>query len=136
MADGHGGQRDGAGRKRKSEVHAATIAEIERRVADRLPALVDRFFELAEGVQVQRRGPNGEWATDPEGEPRTYREPPDIKALTYLFDRILGKPTQAVEVAGDQDAPLKIVVEYADDPPPHHQAAPGAARDPAGRQAV
>lgn len=90
----HGGRRIGAGRKPKAERFARQIAAIEKKVADRLPLVVDALFDLAEGVQIQEE--------DAEGRKRTYIRPPDFRAGAYLLDRILGKPAQSVEV----DAPL------------------------------
>jgi hypothetical protein len=84
MANGHGGRRPGAGRKPKAERFASKIAAAEKRIADRLPDLVDRLFELADGVTIQK--------TDSEGGVDIYTQPPNIRALVYLVDRILGKP--------------------------------------------
>lgn len=37
---------------------------------------------------------------DGQGE-RVYRLPPDQKALTYLLDRVLGRPAQRMEMVGE-----------------------------------
>lgn len=101
-----GGKRAGAGRKPKAEKYATAINRAEKRIADRLPELVDRLFELAEGVRVE------ELSLD--GKSNVYQRPPDFKAASYLLDRILGKPTQAVEAEVETDGRLRIVVEYDD----------------------
>lgn len=49
MANGWGGARANAGRKRKAEIYASEIAAAERRVADRLPRVVDNLELLADG---------------------------------------------------------------------------------------
>ncbi|MGV3723808.1 MAG: hypothetical protein ACO1SX_23160 [Actinomycetota bacterium] len=105
---GSGGRRPGAGRKPKAERFARPIAAAEKRIADRLPRLVDAIFDLAEGVQVED--------VDADGETRTYRRPPDFKAASYLLDRIMGKPTAEAEAVGDQggggDLPItEVTVE-------------------------
>ena len=33
----------------------------------------------------------------------------DVKALQYMFDRLDGKPAQAVELTGDEKRPLRII---------------------------
>lgn len=86
---GHGGKRAGAGRKTRAEKHATAINRAEKRIADRLPQLIDCLFELAEGVRVQE--------IDLTGKPTVYTRPPCFKAASYLVDRIIGKPVQAVE---------------------------------------
>jgi hypothetical protein len=85
----NGGARPGAGRKPKEEKFKQPIAKAEKRIADRLPWLVDQMMELAEGVVVQE--------FDKDGEPRIYQRPPDYKAIAYLLDRIMGKPTERKE---------------------------------------
>jgi hypothetical protein len=89
----------------------AKIAAAEKRIADRLPELVDSMFELAEGVTVRE--------TDADGSPRTYTRPPDFRAASYLIDRILGKPVVAVEaeVSGPDGGPIAITAIEAVIPP-------------------
>lgn len=98
-----GGVRPGAGRKPRAEKYARPIASAEKRIADRLPDLVDKLFELAEGVEVQDKG-------------KVYCTPPDFRAASYLVDRILGKPTQAVDaaVSGPNGGPQVIRVLWGD----------------------
>ncbi len=48
--------------------------------------------------------------------PVVYQKPPDVKAASYLVDRVMGKPTQKVEADVDADIRTRIVVEYADTP--------------------
>ena len=53
-------------------------------INSRLSDLIERLFELADGVRV----------TDDQGEP-AYRRPPDRLAIEYLIDRVLGRPISA-----------------------------------------
>jgi hypothetical protein len=99
---GRGGRRPGAGRKPKAERFAPKIARAEKRIADRLPELIDNLFVLAQGVRVEM--------LNPDGEPAVYARPPDYKANSYLIDRILGRPTEAVEVGGPDGRPLPAPV--------------------------
>jgi len=85
----HGGARPGAGRKPKDEKFKVPIAKAEKKIADKLPWLVDQALELAEGVVIQE--------ADKDGNPRIYQRPPDMNAIKYLLDRIMGKPTDRKE---------------------------------------
>lgn len=77
------------GRTPKRDKHAGAISRAEKRIADKLPILIDRMLELADGVTVQER--------DREGELDVYTRPPDRQALEYLMNRIMGKPTERRE---------------------------------------
>jgi hypothetical protein len=71
MANGHGGTRQGSGRKPPPREPAEAIVDAEQRIAQRLPALIDRLFALAEA------------------------ETPNFRALKYLVDRVMGRPVTA-----------------------------------------
>lgn len=86
-----GGARPGAGRKPRSEKFATPIADGERRIADRLPWLIDKEFELATGVMVQEVTKDGKVI---------YQTPPDRQAIEYLINRVMGKPVERKEVSG------------------------------------
>jgi hypothetical protein len=96
----HGGARPGSGRKRKADKFAGPIDEAERRIADRLVDLIDYLFELAEGVTVQEK--------DRHGNTKVYTRPPDRQAIEYLINRIMGKPTERTELAGQDGGPVEI----------------------------
>jgi hypothetical protein len=102
----NGGARPGAGRKPKDEKFKQPIAKAEKKIADKLPWLIDQMMELAEGVIVQ------EFVR--EGVPRIYQRPPDYKAIAYLTDRIMGKPTERQEVSGPDGEPLFKAYEATD----------------------
>ena len=58
MSDGrktNGGARKGAGRKPKAVRFATQINRAEKRIADRLPRLVDNLFELADGGYLREK---------------------------------------------------------------------------------
>lgn len=103
MAANHGGARPGAGRKPKADLFATPIRKAEKRIADRLPFLVDKLFELSEGVLVE--------STRMDGTPYVYKTPPDRQAATYLVDRIMGKPAQAIEHSGPNGDPIAFDVQ-------------------------
>lgn len=107
MAGPNGGARPGAGRKPKAEKFKQPIAKAEKKIADRLPMLIERMIELSEGVVVQE--------FDREGEPRIYQRPPDYKAIAYLVDRIMGKPTERQEVDGETDIRIRVIRDRSSD---------------------
>lgn len=91
---GTGGARPGAGRKPKAInriIHASPIQLAEGKISERLPWLVDKMLELAEGVYRER--------TMPDGVTRVvYQERPDRQAITDLLDRIMGKAVQPISL--------------------------------------
>lgn len=91
---GTGGARPGAGRKRKAQKFETQIQKAESMIADRLPWLVEKAFELAEGVAVEKY--------NSLGVPMVYQLPPDLGAIKYLADRIMGKPTERKELTLDK----------------------------------
>lgn len=109
MAGPNGGARPGAGRKPKDEKFKLPIAKAEKRIADRLPFLIDQMMELAEGVVVQD--------VDREGGLRIYQRPPDYKAIAYLVDRIMGKPTERQEVDGESNIRIRVIRDRSSDNP-------------------
>jgi len=96
----NGGKRPGAGRKRKTDVHGTAIVRAEKQIRDRLPEIIDRMLELANGVTVQE--------TDKDGNENIYTRPPDYKAAAYLIDRIMGKPTERKEISGPDNGPIEF----------------------------
>lgn len=118
MANGHGGARPGAGRKARAVEHAGAVAAAERRIADRLPGLIENLFRLADGgfEQVEER-----WGPGPPGPDGTSGAPvlvsrkvtwaaPDRAANQYLVDRVLGRPTERHQLSGGDGAPFKVYV--------------------------
>ncbi|WP_422928545.1 hypothetical protein [Singulisphaera sp. PoT] len=131
----NGGARPGAGRKAKAEKFAGPIAAAEERIADRLPELIDNMMRLASGVMVYRPRKGKEKIDDPDqlDESDTadfYMTPPDFKANEYLLNRILGKPTEAIEISGPDGGgvPLTVAFEsavakiYGDPKPPAEES--------------
>ena len=65
--------------------------KVEKRIGRKVNTLVGKALELAQGVKVTRY--NGE--TD---EIVAYDEKPNLNAIIYLLDRLMGKPTIKSEV--------------------------------------
>lgn len=118
MAGQLGGKRPGAGRPRTREKHGGEIAAAEQRIADFLPTLIDKAFELANGVRVEKKTRSGSVV---------YKQPPCIKSIMYLVDRLAGKPTQALEHSGPDGEEIRHAVAiYL----PHNGRNPINDRDP------
>jgi len=80
MANGHGGNREGAGRKPKALRYESQISSIEERIIQILPRVVDKMIEMAlDG---------------------------DLRAGRYLVDRIMGRvPVLDAPPSMDQSIP-------------------------------
>lgn len=134
-----GGYRPGAGRKPTREKFKRPIADAEKRIADRLPELVDNLMHAADGGYERV---TVEWAPaglqtvedvdfDDKGRPVRKRVPAfphldpaelvvvkrtveiadvDVKANTYLLDRIMGKPAADVQLSGPDGGPIDLEV--------------------------
>lgn len=153
-----GGKREGAGRPPKAEKHARPIAAAEKKFADRLPALAALVLQLAQGgsanatevweaagllqiddfenvgtderpmtIKVKRPAfPNKK----PEELVLIKRTvpPPNLAALIYALDRIMGRPTERQEHSGPDGAPIPVSVDgaiervYGEPPPPAAEA--------------
>jgi hypothetical protein len=97
----NGGARPGAGRKKKSEKFETQIQRAEKKIADKLPLLVDKALELAEGVLSEEFN----LLTMKKS---VYQKPPDLGAIKYLVDRIMGKPTERQELSGPDGGSIPV----------------------------
>jgi len=90
------------GRPRKADSHAGAVAAAERKIADRLPSLIENMLVLADGYWTEE--------TTKEGARIVYKTAPDFKANQYLIDRIMGKPTERTEVSGPEGGDIALQV--------------------------
>ncbi len=88
------------GRPRSADKNAGAVAKAEKQIRDRLPWLIEQQFSLAEGVFIEERTNDGRLI---------YQKPPDYKALAYLIDRIMGKPTERQEQEHSGGLTIKVV---------------------------
>lgn len=82
------------------------IPEVEAAIKFRLPTLLQRMFDLAEGVIM------AETRTDREtGEivQRVYQVAPDRQALQFLIENVIGKTAQRLELTGKGGGPMTVV---------------------------
>jgi hypothetical protein len=127
VANGHGGKRPGAGRKATRVRFPAQAEAVETAIAEQLAAVVAAEIKVALGGYERvttTYAPAGTITTGsgeflslvfpdkpadelvPIKETRSIAEP-NIAALEYLIDRIIGRPTQAIEVDADPDGTLE-----------------------------
>lgn len=102
---GRGGHRAGAGRPPKHVIAETPIRAAERKIRDKLPWLVDKLLELSGGIHEEK--------SIGDGAVLVYKRAPDRQAAEYLIDRIMGKPTQPVDV---YDAARRLAEERGLDP--------------------
>ena len=90
---------------RRKEIRELLEEKVTKKIGTKGKYLTDKLFELIEGVYVQdkRGGKNGR-------EVRYYQVPPNLNAITYALDRVLGKPKQYVE--SSQESKGIILVEH------------------------
>ena len=137
MADGHGGARPGAGRRPKAEKYETQFAAADQRWVDKLPVVQETLEKLAKGglkritkkfmpavlvltkevrYDASDNPKNVDVPAFPDEDPKKLicvqevveTLAPDRAANIYILDRILGKPTQSVEMSGPDggDIPL------------------------------
>lgn len=107
---GKGGVRPGAGRKPNAVTYKREIAKATDILGRMLPEAAEATKDLALGAYVLMTfDPHtGQWvraksetvatlAVD-SGMFRVYRELPDIKAITIMFERVMGKVPQPIDV--------------------------------------
>lgn len=109
MANGHGGKRPGAGQPPKEIKYKTKIAKATDIMGRLLPEAAQAVTDLATGAYVLMvQNKKGEWVKPPNeqiakmsieyGMYRVYREPPDVKAIAIMFERLMGKVPQPVDV--------------------------------------
>ncbi len=131
MANGHGGARDGAGRKSKAEVYKSEIQTFNDACAQSLRQRFDALDALAEGaerteeryelalsltVDDTEMNPSGvvvkiKRQLFPHAGPdemklverKVVTLEPDRAANEYLVDRVMGKPVQQVDLPEDSN---------------------------------
>ena len=82
---------------RRKEIREELEEKVTRKIGKKGKYLTDKLFELIEGVYVidKRGGKDGR-------EVRYYQVPPNLQAITYALDRVLGKPVARTEVSEEK----------------------------------
>lgn len=80
--------------KTKEEVIERVERLVTRKISLKTKFLVDKAFELAAGIYIlDERDPS---------KTKYYRKPPNLDAIIYLMDRLLGKPVMRQENSNDK----------------------------------
>jgi hypothetical protein len=127
----HGGARAGAGRKPKLLKWVGPVEAAEQVIADKLPWILRQVLRLARGgPRVEEKWLPAALVVDARGvrvfpdlkpdelvlvERRVLTAAPDLRALTYLFDRLAGRPTERKVLAGAEEGeapPLKVYLGF------------------------
>lgn len=82
------------------------IPDVEETIKAELPILLQRMFDLAEGVVLAE--PIWNEATQ-SYERRIYEQKPDRQALQFLIENVIGKVATRVEMTGKDGEKLSIV---------------------------
>lgn len=76
---------------RQKDVRKVLEDKVVGRIGRKGKYLVDKLFELVEGVSVVTRVKKIDGGFE---EYVAYKRPPDLQAIVYALDRVLGKPKQ------------------------------------------
>ena len=90
---------------RRKEIRELLEEKVTKKIGRKGKYLTDKLFELIEGVYVvdKRGGRNGR-------DVRYYQVPPNLNAIIYALDRVLGKPKQQIEASHESKG--VILVEH------------------------
>ena len=82
---------------RRREIRQELEERVTKKIGRKGKYLTDKLFELIEGVYVidKRGGKDGRSI-------RYYQVPPNLNAIIYALDRVLGKPKQVSEVSEEK----------------------------------
>lgn len=74
------------------ELRQKLESKVEKKIGAKGKFLVEKLFELIEGVHIVdgRSGKDGKTV-------RYYQQPPNLQAIIYALDRVLGKPKAVTE---------------------------------------
>ncbi len=77
---------------KRKEIREELEEKVMKKIGKKGKYLTDKLFELIEGVYVidKRGGKDGR-------DVRYYQVPPNLQAITYALDRVLGKPVARTE---------------------------------------
>ena len=87
---------------RRKEIREVLEDKVTKRIGRKGKYLVDKLFELIDGVYTVQKE-NGK-------EIRFYKVPPQLNAIVYALDRVLGKPKQFTEHSEEKKG--LILVEH------------------------
>src|SRR3990167_643911 len=89
---------------RRKEVRQQLEDKVIKKIGRKGKYLTDKLFELIEGVYIvdKRGGKDGR-------EVRYYQVPPNLAAITYALDRVLGKPVARTSTENEEKKGVMVV---------------------------
>jgi hypothetical protein len=78
-----------ASARKRQELQKKLEEQVTGRIGDAGTLITDRLFELIDGAYIIQRMDGKQI--------RFYKTPPNLKAIMYALDRVLGHPTQPIE---------------------------------------
>lgn len=90
---------------RRKEIRGQLEDKVVRRIGKKGRYLTDKLFELIEGVSIVDKKSGADGRTI-----RYYTVPPNLNAIIYALDRVLGKPAQHIDKTEEKKGIL--VVEH------------------------
>ena len=87
---------------RRKEVRALLEEKVSKKIGRKGKYLTDKLFELIEGVYVMDKRKDGNI--------KYYQVPPNLNAIIYALDRVLGKPVARSEVSEEKKG--VVLVEH------------------------
>lgn len=76
---------------RRREIRQELEEKVTKKIGNKGKYLVDKLFELIEGVYLEEKG------LKKNGTIRYYKVPPNLQAIIYALDRVLGKPKMHID---------------------------------------
>ena len=97
------------GKHKKTIEQEKALEFLREAIRDNLPELIQNKLELAKGIWVEKvvvlKDSKGKVTRT---NARVYRVAPDSDAIEDLFDRVVGKPKQLVDLGGE--FPMSVVI--------------------------
>lgn len=108
----NGGARPGSGRPKGvpdkyTLLRARMNNKMIEHIGKKLLAILDKSWELADGVYIQVPGKDGKPT-------KVYKRAPDGPTIKFLIEKLTGKAVQPIEGTGDTGAFIIKVVNYGD----------------------
>lgn len=110
MANGHGGARKNAGKKKGTLWKTTELKlKMRQRLIERAYDKADQYFEAMDALAL------GHWRVIDNpvtGNPmRVYKKGPNGEALAYLLDQVIDKAVQHVDLGGSVETENKVTAE-------------------------
>ena len=87
---------------RRKEIRAVLEEKVSKKIGRKGKYLTDKLFELIEGVYLMDKQKGGTI--------KYYQVPPNLNAIIYALDRVLGKPVARSEVSEEKKG--VVLVEH------------------------